>query len=52
MMKYVMGLQDGEIRQQLNMTRWGFDRARRSVEDAPDMASVKWRERYILGPEK
>lgn len=48
MMKYVMGLQDGEIRKELNMTRWGFDRARRSVEDAPDMASVKWKERYIL----
>lgn len=48
MMKYVMGLQDGEIRQQLNMTRWGFERARRSVEDAPDMASVKWKERYIV----
>ncbi len=48
MMKYVMGLRDGEIRQQLNMTRRGFERARRSVEDAPDMASVKWRERYIV----
>ena len=48
MMKYVMGLRDGEIRQQLNMTRRGFERARQSVEDAPDMASVKWRERYIV----
>ena len=48
MMKYVMGVRDGEIRKELNMTRWGFDRARRSVEDAPDMASVKWQERYIL----
>ena len=48
MMKYVMGLRDGEIQQQLNMTRRGFERARQSVEDAPDMASVKWRERYIV----
>lgn len=52
MMKYVMGVQDGEIRKELNMTRWGFERARQSVEDAPDMASVKWKERYILNVEK
>lgn len=48
MMKYVMDVRDSEIRRELNMTRWGFDRARRSVEDAPDMESVRWKERYIL----
>jgi hypothetical protein len=48
MMKYVMDMRDADIRRELNMTRWGFDRARRSVEDAPDMAAVKWQERYIL----
>lgn len=48
LMKYVMGLPDAEVRREMNMTRRGFDRARRSVEDAPDMAAVKWQERYIL----
>lgn len=47
-MKYVMDVPDVEIRKELNMTRRGFDRARRSVEEADCMASVKWRERYIL----
>lgn len=50
MMKYVMDLPDAKIRRELNMTRRGFDRARRSVEDAPDMAAVRWQERYILEP--
>lgn len=49
LMRYVMHLPEAEIRRELNMTRWGYDRARRSVEEAPDMASVTWRERYILG---
>jgi len=52
MMKYVMGLPDAEVQRELNMTRRGFDRARRSVEDAQDMASVKWQERFILSREK
>lgn len=47
-MKYVMGCSDTEIRNELNITRRGFDRARRSVENARDMAAVKWQERYIL----
>lgn len=47
-MKYVMGCSDNEIRNELNLTRRGFDRARRSIESAGDMASVKWQERYIL----
>lgn len=48
LMKYVMDVPDAEIRNELNMTRRGFDRARRAVEDAPSMASVKWQERYII----
>ena len=47
-MKYVMDVSDSEIRQELNMTRTGFNRARRSIESAECMAAVKWRERYIL----
>lgn len=47
-MKYVMDVPDAEIRQELNMTRTGFDRARRCVENAERMAAVKWRERYII----
>ena len=47
-MKYVMNVPDTEIRQELNMTRTGFNRARRCVESAECMAAVKWRERFIL----
>ena len=47
-MKYVMDAPDAEIRRELNMTEWGFGRARRAVEQAENMASVVWRERYIL----
>ena len=47
-MKYVMDVSDSEIRQELNMTRTGFNRARRCVESAECMALVKWQERYIL----
>lgn len=48
MMKYVMDVPDVKIRQELNMTWRGFDRARRAVEDAQSMAAVKWQERYIV----
>ena len=47
-MKYVMDVPDVKIRQELNMTWRGFDRARRAVENAPNMAAVKWQERYIV----
>lgn len=49
MMKYVMKLSDTEIRQELNLTRRGYERARRAVQDAPCMEAVKWQEKYILG---
>ncbi len=47
-MKYVMDVPDTDIRDELNMTRTGFNRARRCVESADCMAAVIWRERYIL----
>ena len=47
-MKYVMDVPDAQIREELNMTRTGFNRARRCVESAEHMSSVKWHERYIL----
>ena len=47
-MKYVMDVPDVKIRQELNMTWRGFDRARRAVEGATCMAAVKWHERYIV----
>lgn len=48
LMKYVMGISDAEIRRELGMTRRGFTRAIHAVQDAPDMAAVKWQDRYIL----
>ena len=50
-MKYVFDIPDTEIRERLNMTRRGFEKARQAVEDAPDMAAVRWREKYILAPD-
>ena len=47
-MKYVFNTADTEIRRELNMTRRGFEQARKCVEDAPDMASVVWQEKYIV----
>lgn len=47
-MKYIMNVPDVNIRDELNMTRRGFDRARRAVEEAPSMEAVKWQERYIV----
>lgn len=48
MMKYIMDVPDTGIRKELNMTRRGFDRARNCIEQAPCMAAVKWKEKYIL----
>lgn len=51
-MKYVMDVPDAEIRRDLNMSEWGFNRTRKAVEDAENMACVLWRERYILEDDK
>lgn len=47
-MKYVMDIPDTEIMQELNLTKHGFYRARNCIEQAKDMESVVWRERFIL----
>lgn len=48
LMRYAWDIPDTEIRAEMNLTRRGFDRARRAVETAEDMAHVKWVDRYIL----
>lgn len=48
LLKYVMNMPDAQIRNELNMTRRGFDRAKKAVEEAPSMAKVKWKERYFI----
>lgn len=47
-MMYADNLSPETVRQELNMTEWGFRRARDSVEQAQDMQSVVWREKYIV----
>lgn len=47
-LKYVMDVPDVEIRDNLNMSKHGFYRAKECIESAPCMAAVKWQERYIL----
>lgn len=47
-LKYMLGLPNQEIMNQLNMGRRAFERACRSIEQAQDMAHVQWEEPYIL----
>ena len=48
MMMYVDNIPAVEVRERLNMTRRGFERAKTSVEQAVCMRDVVWHERYIL----
>ena len=48
-MKYVMDMPNQAIMRELNMTDYGFKQAKRSIENAVDMAHVNWSERYTLG---
>lgn len=48
-LKYVKHASNAEVMRRMKMTEWGFNRGRRSIEEAQDMQHVKWRERYILG---
>ena len=47
-MLYVDDLPAEFIRKELNMTRYGFERARAAVEEAESMRQVVWRERFIV----
>lgn len=49
LLMYVDGLSPDKVREELNMTEWGFRKARDCIEKAPDMESVIWQERYVLG---
>ena len=51
-MRYVFGISDVKIREGLNLTRRGFDRAKAAVEDAQCMREVRWKERYITEAEE
>lgn len=48
-MLYLDGVPDGAVQAVLKMSRWGFENARRCIEDAEDMASAKWTDRYCCG---
>lgn len=47
-MMYVDGIAPDKVREELNMSEWGFRKARDCVEKAPDMESVIWQERYTM----
>ena len=51
-MRYMLGSTNRQIMRELNLSRWGFESARRSVEEAPDMAHVNWQERFFLAGER
>lgn len=47
-MYYVDNIGKAEIIRELGVTEYGFARARRCVEQAPDMAHVRWHERFLF----
>lgn len=47
-MMYIENLSAKMVRSELNLSEWGFKRARQAVEQAEDMGRVVWRVRYIL----
>lgn len=47
-MMYIENLPPRVVRCELNMTEWGFKRARMSVEQVKSMEHVIWRDRYIM----
>ena len=48
MMLYVENIQPGKVRSELNMSEWSMKSARNAVEQADDMASVRWNDRYVI----
>jgi hypothetical protein len=51
MMMYVENLPPAKVILELNMTEWAFRLARTAVEQAKDMESVQWKEKYELQEE-
>lgn len=45
---YVLMLPGEEVRKRLNMTEYGFKRARKAIEDADSMQNAEWTDRYVL----
>lgn len=46
MMKYMLDIPNIKIMEELSMSKWRFEQARRCIEEAPDMAHADWKERY------
>lgn len=46
LMKYVLDVPNTKIMKTLGMSKWHFERALKTIEDAPDMAHAAWHERY------
>lgn len=45
-MLYLDNMPDRAVQALLHMSRWTFENARKTVEEAPNMESVKWYDRY------
>ena len=48
MKKYVFGGSNAEIQKDFNMKRRKYEQVCKAIEQAPDMAHVKWDEAYML----
>ncbi|MBR6710351.1 MAG: DUF1492 domain-containing protein [Selenomonadaceae bacterium] len=47
-MRYVLGMSRKEIMSRLNLKRWRYDDMCAAVEQAEDMAHVKWTEKFMV----
>lgn len=47
-MRYLLDMSRKEIMGQLNLKRWRYEEMCQAIEQAEDMGSVVWKERYIL----
>lgn len=47
-MLYLDNVPDRAVQAVLRMSRWTFENARKTVEDAPNMDAVKWYDRYSV----
>lgn len=48
MLLYVLMLPGEEVRKRLNMTEYGFKRARKAIEEADSMQAAEWVDKYVL----
>lgn len=49
MLKYMQNAPNREIKEALGMSEWEFRKAKECIENARDMKSIRWKDKYIVG---